>query len=91
MSYYYYGYNMVMYDLPIFILFFGLTFITLRMFMKKADPIVNTGIAAVAASLAYILIRENAYKWIIMNRMTVFGVLIGIIILIFAFFAMKFM
>ena len=82
---------MVMYDLPIFILFFGLTFLVLRLFMKKADPIVNTGIAAVSASLAYILIRENAYKWIIMNRATVFGVLIGVILLVFAFFAMKFL
>jgi len=89
--YYYYGYNLLLYDLPIFILFFGATFLVLKMFIKQPDPIINTAIAAVAASIAYIVIRENLYKWFLQNRATVFGIIIGIIILLFAYFVLKFM
>ena len=80
-----------MYDLPIFILFFGLIFILLKMFVKSVDPVMNTAIAAVSASIGYIIIRENLYRWIIMNRSTVFGVLIAVIVLVFAYFAMRFL
>ena len=89
--YYYYGYNLLLYDLPIFILFFGATFLVLKMFIKQPDPIINTAIAAVAASIAYIVIRENLYRWFLQNRTTVFGIIIGIILLLFAYFALKFM
>jgi hypothetical protein len=61
------------------------------MFFKNPDPVMNTAVAAVSASVAYILIRENAYKWLIMNRGSVFGVILVVILLLFAFFAMKFM
>lgn len=61
------------------------------MFLNKPDPVFNTAVAAVAASIAYIAIRENLYRWFISNRMTVFGVLIAVILLMFAYFAMKFM
>jgi len=89
--YYYYGYNLLLYDLPIFILFFGAMFLVLKMFIKQPDPIINTAIAAVAASIAYIVIRENLYRWFLQNRTTVFGIIIGIILLLFAYFALRFM
>lgn len=89
--YYYYGYNILLYDIPIFILFFGLTFILLKMAVNRPDPIFNTAISAVAASIAYIVVRESLYRWFLTNRMSVFMIIIGIILLAFAYFALKFM
>ena len=89
--YYYYGYNVLLYDIPIFILFFGLVFIILKKFVAQTDPVINTAIAAVSASFAYIIIRENLYKWLLTHTTSVFAIVIGIIVLMFAYFALKFM
>jgi len=89
--YYYYGYNVLLYDIPIFILFFGLVFIILKKFVSQPDPVLNAAIAAVSASFAYIIVRENLYKWLLTHTSAVFGIFIGIIVLMFAYFALKFM
>lgn len=89
--YYYYGYHLLVYDLPIFLLSFGLVFILLKTFIKSMDPVMNAAMAAIAASLAYIFIRENVYRWAITNRMSVFGIILCALFLLFAFFIIKFM
>ena len=61
------------------------------MFLKMSDPVANTAIAAVAASVAYLVIRQNLYMWFVTHTTAVFGIIIAVLMLMFAFFVLKFM
>jgi len=81
----------VFYDIPLFLLFFGLFFLIIRVFLKQTDTPTNTAAAAFSAALAFILVRSQSavYHWFLWNWQSVFGILVVLIIFILAFFMLK--
>lgn len=82
---------LVFYDIPLFLLFFGLFFLITRLIIKIEDPVVNTAAGAFSAGLAYFIVRSQTalYQWFIWNWQMVFGIIIVFIIFLLAFFTLK--
>ena len=83
--------NLVFYDIPLFLLFFGLSFLIIRFTLKLQDPVSNTASAAFSAGLAYILVRSQSsiYIWFLWHWSMVFGVIIALIILGLSYMLIK--
>ena len=82
---------LVFFDIPLFLLFFGLSFLLIRFVLKLQDPIGNSAAAAFSAGLAYFIVRSyaNLYYWMLWHWTTAFGLIIVFIIFGLAFFMVK--
>ena len=82
---------LVFYDIPLFLLFFGLFFLVAKLIVRIEDPVINTAAGAFSAGLAYFIVRSQfvLYRWFLWNWKSVFGIIIVFIIFLLAFFTLK--
>jgi|GEM_PF-6457736 len=95
MTYYYPFWNaqhFLFFDIPLFLLFFGLFIIVTRFVIRIQDPLVSTAITAFAASAAYFVVRNNytLSRWFYNNWRGVFGMIVIAVLFAMAFFTIKF-
>lgn len=78
--------TLVFFDIPLFLLLFGASFIIIRFVVKVHEPIMNTAIAAFAGGLAFIAVRSQASisRWLLFNSDKFFAVVL-IILIVFIF------
>ncbi|MFH1424446.1 MAG: hypothetical protein ABIG20_02060 [archaeon] len=90
-----YGYwgveHMLFYDIPLFLLCFGLIVIVMKFVVRLQDPVMNTAIAAFAASLAYFIIKSEQvlYKFFYDSWSAMLGIFVMLIILLMLWFMIK--
>ena len=97
MGFYYYPYfwdvtTFLFFDLPLFLLIFGLVFIITKVVIRLPDPVMNTAIAAFAAALGYFVVR-NSYsmsRWFYTNWNSLIGAVIVFVIFGLIYFMIKF-
>lgn len=88
MPYYYnpYGYGvpntLLLYDIPLFLLFFSLIYIVVRFVVKIPDKIVGNVSAVFAAAVAYFIVRSHAemYTWFLWHWQAFYGIVVLVII-----------
>ncbi len=77
--------TLLLFDIPLFLLFFGIIFLVTRLlFIGLKDPVANTAIAAVAAGAAFIIVRSQTeiQRWLWFNPNFFYGMVILVFILI---------
>lgn len=82
---------LVFFDIPLFLLFYGISFLLIRFVLKLNDPVSNSAAAAFSAGVAYFIVRSQAgmYHWLLWNWQMAFGLIIVCIIFGLAFVMIK--
>ena len=81
----------LLYDVPLFLLFFGLILILTKFVVRIQDPIMNTAIAAFSASLAFFIVRSQdwLYRWFFQNWTGLFGLVVLLFIFMLVWFMLR--
>lgn len=96
MAYYYHPFwnvqHFLFYDIPLFLLMFGLFMIITKFVVRIRDPILSTAIPAFAASAAYFVVRNNyaISRWFYNSWQGVFGIIVIAVVFGMAYFTIRY-
>ena len=76
--YYWNTQYLILYDIPLFLLFFSMTYIITRYIVRLQDSTISAATAAFAASIAYYVVRSQdvLYDWFLWNWQGMFGLVV---------------
>lgn len=82
---------LLLFDIPLFLLLFGIIFLVTRLIFPGHDPVANTAIAAAAGGAAFIIVRSQfeIQRLIWFNPKIFWGAFILVFILIVIYWLLR--
>ena len=89
--YYWNTQYLMLYDIPLFLLFFSLIYILTKYIIRLNDSTMSAATAAFAASVAFYVVRsqEFLYDWFLWNWQGMFGLIVILFSLILIYIIIR--